>query len=151
MDTRSGDDMSLDERLSFALYRATQAINASCREHLSAIGLTCTQFLVMLVLWAVEEASVGQLSSRLGLDSGTLTPLLKRLEQRGLIIRRRALEDERVVRVCLTDDGRDLFASVTDARRKVAADTGLSRDAIARLRRELHRLSDHLEAIDRTG
>ena len=105
----------------------------------------------MLVLWEVEEASVGQLSSRLGLDSGTLTPLLKRLEQRGLIIRRRSAEDERVVRVCLTDDGHGLLGAVDDARRKVAADTGLSRETVGRLRRELHRLSDHLEAIGRTG
>ena len=150
MDSKSRDGTNLDEQLCFALYRASQAITASYRDHLAEIGLTYTQFLVLLVLWEADDVSVGQLSNRLGLDSGTLTPLLKRLEQRRFITRSRAPEDERVVRIQLTDAGRKLRAPVNRARLKVAADTGLSSKQVDRLRRELHRLSDQIEGLGRT-
>lgn len=106
MKTPVSDELSLDEQLCFALYRASQAIVASYREHLAEVGLTYTQYLVMLVLWESGTSSVGQMSTRLGLDSGTLTPLLKRLEQRGLVTRERAAKDERVVQIGLTRSGR---------------------------------------------
>ncbi|NCF37771.1 MAG: MarR family transcriptional regulator [Gammaproteobacteria bacterium] len=145
MKTPVSDELSLDEQLCFALYRASQAIVASYREHLAEVGLTYTQYLVMLVLWESGTSSVGQMSTRLGLDSGTLTPLLKRLEQRGLVTRERAAKDERVVQIGLTRSGRATYEPVLAARRKVAADTGLTSSELARLRGELHRLSDHME------
>ncbi len=151
MKKNSRNGFGLDEQLCFALYRASQAVTASYREHLVEVGLTYTQFLVLLVLWESGDASVGQLSRRLGLDSGTLTPLLKRLEQRGLVSRGRDPEDERVVRVRLTDAGRELRAPVDDARRKVAEDTGLAHKDLERLREELHRLSDRIESLERVG
>ncbi|MDC1287627.1 MarR family transcriptional regulator [Gammaproteobacteria bacterium] len=146
--TRSG--MDLDDQLCFALYRATQAVTASYRNHLAGVGLTYTQFLVLLVLWELEDVSVGQISNRLGLDSGTLTPLLKRLEQRELITRKREREDERVVRICLTETGRNLRDPVNNARKKVGADTGMTPKEVDRLREELHRLSNQIENLKKT-
>ena len=145
MSTETRDGLSLDEQLCFALYRATQAIIASYREHLSATGLTYTQYLVMLVLWEVGETNVSLLSSQLGLNSGTLTPVLKRMEKQGLLTRKRDQDDERVVRVRLSEQGRKLRLLVRDARRKVVTDTGLTKQQIAQLRQDLHYLSDQLE------
>ena len=151
MKSGNNNGMHLDQQLCFALYRASQAVTASYRQHLADVGLTYTQFLVMLVLWESGETSVGALSAKLGLDSGTLTPLLKRLEQRGLVSRRRTPEDERVVRVDLTAEGRALRKPVDAARMKVAADTGLSMDEVTRLRGELQRLWEHMEEGEATG
>lgn len=151
MGTETREGLSLDEQLCFALYRATQAIIASYREHLAATGLTYTQYLVMLVLWDVGETNVGLLSSQLGLNSGTLTPLLKRMEKQGLVTRKRDQDDERVVRIGLSEQGRKLRIPVRDARRKVVTDTGLTRQQIAQLRQDLHRLSDQLEGEKRAS
>jgi MarR family transcriptional regulator, organic hydroperoxide resistance regulator len=145
MKTKDVNELSLDEQLCFALYRASQTIIASYRQHLAKVNLTYTQYLVMLVLWESGSLSIGQISHRLGLDSGTLTPLVKRLEQRGLVSRDRALDDERVVVASLTEAGRALREPALAARRRVAADTGLSREALAHLREDLHRLSDYME------
>lgn len=145
------DGLSLDEQLCFALYRASQAIIASYRNHLSDTGLTYTQYLVMLVLWEEEDANVSLISDRLGLNSGTLTPLLKRMEKQGLITRNRALEDERIVRIRLTDVGRKLRIPVRDARRKVVVDTGLTQQQIARLRQDLNRLSIQIEGAQQVA
>lgn len=145
MNSKPRDGLSLDEQLCFALYRASQAIVASYRNHLTDTGLTYTQYLVMLVLWDVEDTNVSQISDKLGLDSGTLTPLLKRLEKQGLITRNRALEDERVVRIQLTDVGRNLRIPVKDARCKVVEDTGMTLQEIAQMKQELHRLANQIE------
>jgi len=145
------DGLSLDEQLCFALYRASQAIIASYRNHLSDTGLTYTQYLVMLVLWEEEDANVSLISDRLGLNSGTLTPLLKRMEKQGLITRNRALEDERIVRIRLTEVGCKLRIPVRDARRKVVVDTGLTQQQIARLRQDLHRLSIQIEGAQQAA
>lgn len=148
---KTRDGLSLDEQLCFALYRASQAIIASYRNHLSDTGLTYTQYLVMLVLWEEEDANVSLISDRLGLNSGTLTPLLKRMEKQGLITRNRALEDERIVRIRLTDVGRKLRIPVRDARRKVVVDTGLTQQQIARLRQDLNRLSIQIEGAQQVA
>ena len=145
MASRKKNNMQLDQQLCFALYRASQAVTASYRVHLAEVGLTYTQFLVLLVLWESGETTVGKLSAQLGLDSGTLTPLLKRLEQRGLVSRRRSSDDERVVCIDLTEDGRALRAPVDRARMKVASDTGLDMDEVVQLRSELQRLWEHME------
>ena len=145
MNYKKHNEIRLDEQLCFALYRASQAVTASYRKHLADIGLTYTQFLVLLVLWESGDTNVGQLSRRLGLDSGTLTPLLKRLEQREFITRNRSPEDERVVIIGLTESGLRLREPVNNARMKVASDTGLTLVEIKRLRSDLHRLSDRIE------
>ncbi len=100
--------LRLENQLCFPLYAASREIIKHYRPHLEALDLTYTQYITMMVLWAENEISVKQLGSRLYLDSGTLTPLLKALEQKGYVNRFRSKEDERVLLVRLTDLGREL-------------------------------------------
>ena len=99
-----------EDQLCFALYAASRAVTARYRPLLDAIGLTYPQYLVMMLLWEEDNQTVGQLGSRLALDSGTLSPLLKRLTAAGLVTRHRRPEDERSVSITLTDAGRALQA-----------------------------------------
>jgi DNA-binding MarR family transcriptional regulator len=98
----------LDNQLCFLVYRLHRGITDVYRPVLSELGLTYPQYLVMLVLWESATLSVSEIGDRLSLDSGTLSPLLKRLEAAGLIARQRSRADERSVEVSLTDDGREL-------------------------------------------
>ena len=98
----------LEDQLCFALYAASRAMTARYRPLLDAIGLTYPQYLVMMLLWEEDNQTVGQLGARLSLDSGTLSPLLKRLTTAGLVTRHRRVEDERSVAIALTDKGRAL-------------------------------------------
>ncbi len=100
--------VALDDQLCFALYAASRAVTARYRPMLDALGLTYPQYLVMMLLWESDHQTVGQLGSRLALDSGTLSPLLKRLTAAGLVTRHRRVEDERSVSIALTDEGRAL-------------------------------------------
>jgi MarR family transcriptional regulator, organic hydroperoxide resistance regulator len=106
--TRTEAALRLDNQLCFALYSASLAMTKLYKPLLAGLGLTYPQYLVMLVLWERDGLMVSELGVRLSLDSGTLTPLLKRLEAAGLIARIRALDDERRVHVTLTAAGRKL-------------------------------------------
>ncbi|CAN7206769.1 MarR family transcriptional regulator [Acidovorax sp. Leaf76] len=107
-DTPSPALLRLDNQVCFALYSASLAMTKLYKPLLEAIGLTYPQYLVMLVLWERDGVTVSELGERLFLDSGTLTPLLKRLEASGLIARLRDVQDERRVRITLTPAGRAL-------------------------------------------
>ena len=100
--------LRLDNQLCFLFHRIGRELNAAYRPLLAALGLTYSQYLVMLVLWERDGPGVGELGDRLDLDSGTLSPLLRRLEQAGLLRRERATSDERRVTIHLTERGRDL-------------------------------------------
>ena len=100
--------VALDDQLCFALYAASRAVTARYRPMLEELGLTYPQYLVMMLLWEQDNQTVGQLGGRLALDSGTLSPLLKRLTAAGLVTRHRRVEDERSVSIALTDAGRAL-------------------------------------------
>lgn len=100
--------LALDHQLCFALYSTSLAMTKAYRPLLADLGLTYPQYLAMLALWEADGATVGMLGDRLFLDSGTLTPLLKRLEAQGLLERRRGREDERTVTVHLSREGRAL-------------------------------------------
>jgi DNA-binding MarR family transcriptional regulator len=102
------DALKLDHQLCFALYAASRAVTQAYGPLLEPLGLTYPQYLVMLVLWEQDGVSVGTLGDRLLLDSGTLTPLLKRMESMGLLKRTRSSQDERVVIIALTAQGRAL-------------------------------------------
>lgn len=109
------DLLRLDRQVCFPLYAAARAVQQRYRPLLAPLGLTYPQYLVMMVLWerdrdGEDAPTVGNLGDRLFLDSGTLTPLLKRLEARGRLRRERAAHDNRVVRIVLTDAGRALRA-----------------------------------------
>ena len=106
----SKNQLCLDEQLCFPIYAASNLIVKAYRPFLTPLGLSYPQYLVMLVLWEKECVSVGDLGQILHLDSGTLTPLLKRMETSGLINRSRDPNDERRVLISLKDKGRDLSA-----------------------------------------
>ena len=151
------DQLRIDQQLCFALYAASRALTRAYRPLLEPLGLTYPQYLVLLSLWQQDEIAVGQLGECLRLDSGTLTPLLKRLEQHGIVERRRDKRDERVVKIHLTAAGRALKARAKSVPTAVAAragyDLGRPRDlaALARLRDELVALTARLSPADAAG
>ncbi|MQA32940.1 MarR family winged helix-turn-helix transcriptional regulator [Modestobacter roseus] len=102
--------VALDDQLCFALYAASRAVTARYRPMLDELGVTYPQYLVLMLLWEEDGQTVGQLGARLALDSGTLSPLLKRLTAAGLVTRHRRADDERSVSVRLTEQGRALEA-----------------------------------------
>jgi DNA-binding MarR family transcriptional regulator len=104
----SQDSLCLDKQVCFSLYSASNAMVRAYRPLLKNIDLTYLQYIVMMVLWEKDEISVGDLGDRVHLDSGTLTPLLKRLEAKGLISRNQSTKDERVRVLVLSDKGRAL-------------------------------------------
>ena len=138
--------LNLDEQLCFALYAATSQIIRAYRRPLAAIGLTYPQYLAMLVLWERGEQTVKGLSDRLALDSSTLTPLLKRLELAGFVIRKRDASDERVVRISATPAGQALRRPAAQIQKKVACKTRLPNDGFVRLRSQLHELAKTMAA-----
>ena len=135
-------NLQLDKQLCFALYAATHAITRAYRSRLGKVGLTYPQYLVMLVLWETDGLPVNHLADKLYLDSGTLTPLLKRLEKIGFIARQRDSDDERVVNVRLTQVGSNLKHEVATMQQSVACQTGLSSTEFVELRAALHRLTE---------
>jgi DNA-binding MarR family transcriptional regulator len=147
----SSDPLRLDQQLCFALYAASRAVVRAYGPLLEPLGLTYPQYLVMLVLWEEDDVSVKRLGERLSLDSGTLTPLLKRLERDGMIERHRDHRDERVVRARLTDVGRALKVRARKIPQGIGCRAGwdiADKQAVARLRQlrdELHALTAHLE------
>jgi DNA-binding MarR family transcriptional regulator len=145
MDGFSADGLLLDEQLCFALYSTFHAVGKTYQPLLKRLGLTYPQYLVLLVLWEDDGLTVGELGERLYLDSGTLTPLLKRLEVAGLVVRRREPKDERQVRITLTPAGRDLREQALAVPKAFGcalasepADILSLRDALTRLRDKLH-------------
>ena len=131
----------LDRQVCFALYSASRAATAVYRPVLEDMGLTYPQYLVMLVLWESEPRGVKELGEELGLDSGTLSPLLKRLEALGLVERRRSGEDERRVAVHLTPAGRSLSAKAAAIPQRLAKSAGLSPRELEQLRETLGKLT----------
>lgn len=134
----------LDHQLCFALYKATNAITHTYRAPLAALGLTYPQYLVMLAMWEDGEQTVGGLAQRLELDASTLTPLLRRMENAGLVHRQRDPANQRSVRVTLTERGRSLEAPAAAIQQRVACATRLDDTEFEQLRRRLHQLADDL-------
>ncbi|WP_165826118.1 MarR family winged helix-turn-helix transcriptional regulator [Rhizobium wuzhouense] len=141
-------ELRLDKQLCFALYGAAHAFTRAYKPLLSPLGLTYPQYVVMMALWEEDDLPVKGLGERVGLDSGTLSPLLKRLEQVGYVARRRDVADERQVFITLTEEGRALKARAVDVLRAIGGQTGCDVSEIQSLRDSLKRLKGHLEAID---
>jgi DNA-binding MarR family transcriptional regulator len=128
---RTYPQLDLDVQLCFPLYAATRAVTRRYTELLSDAGLTYPQYLTMLALWGSSPLTVGELGERLRLDSGTLTPLLKRLEAAGHVVRRRSEEDERKVIVEPTRQGWELRDQVAGVPQELASTMGLDvREAV---------------------
>lgn len=136
---------ALDELLCFLVQSTGFAFNRVYRRQLERLGLTYPQYLAMLVLWAEDALTVGQIGERVRLDSGTLTPLLKRLEAMGLVSRARSPEDERRVIVRLTDKGHELRARAGDVSKGVTDAVGLGASEASSLMRQMRTLRDNLE------
>jgi DNA-binding MarR family transcriptional regulator len=139
---------TLDAQLCFALHDASRAIAASYRRGLAPLGLTYSQYVALLVLWEQGPVTMGHLCRELHLDSGTLSPLLQRLEERGRVVRRRRPEDERTVEVACTAEGDALREPALAVQRRVQAETGLEPADLARMRSELQALADRLRTAD---
>lgn len=130
--------LALDQQVCFPLYAASRAMTRAYAALLAPVSLTYPQYLVLLALWeAGGPVSVGELGRRLQLDSGTLTPLLKRLESAQRVVRRRDAADERRVLVELTDEGRALEERVADVPAGLVAARPLSVEQVEDLRRRL--------------
>jgi DNA-binding MarR family transcriptional regulator len=127
----------LDHQLCFALYSASLAMTKLYKPLLDALNLTYPQYLALLVLWERDDITVSELGERLNLDSGTLTPLLKRMEAAGLLLRQRSQEDERRVHVRLTDAGRTLQQRAAHIPGCVMAHSQLDVPALMALTRQI--------------
>jgi MarR family transcriptional regulator, organic hydroperoxide resistance regulator len=142
-----GDDgLQLDKQVCFALYSASRAVTQLYRPVLDALGLTYPQYLVMLVLWERGASLVKELGEALELDSGTLSPLLKRLEAQGYVRRQRCVEDERAVRVHLTGTGVALRTRASGVPSRIAGATGMALVELEALRQDLVRLTEAVGA-----
>ncbi|KQS58759.1 MarR family transcriptional regulator [Geodermatophilus sp. Leaf369] len=136
--------VALDDQLCFALYAASRAVTARYRPMLDRMGLTYPQYLVMMLLWETDGQTVGQLGARLSLDSGTLSPLLKRLTAAGLVSRHRRVDDERSVSILLTDAGRALQTQAMDVSSEMIGALGLEMAEFDHLKDELRALTERV-------
>ena len=137
--------LKLDNQLCFAVYSASLAMTKAYKPLLSELGLTYPQYLVLLVLWEQDGLQVSELGERLTLDSGTLTPLLKRLEAAGFVTRRRDAQDERKVQIELTDAGRALREKAAEVPAALACQLHLPLDEIVELRTTLQDLARRMK------
>ncbi|OEC39269.1 MarR family transcriptional regulator [Pseudomonas sp. 1D4] len=145
-------DLLLENQLCFKLYAASRLVIRGYRPLLERLGLTYPQYLAMLVLWEwqvrpPEQPTVKALGERLMLDSGTLTPLLKRLEQLGHVQRRRAAQDEREVHLALTPSGLALRDETAALRAHLICDSGLDLDEMVALRARLSELLERFSGL----
>lgn len=152
MNDLSVDALKLDSQLCFKLYAASRAVIRGYKPMLDQLGLTYPQYLAMLVLWewqvnAPEQPTVKALGERLLLDSGTLTPLLKRLEQLSLVQRQSSARDEREVHLSLTQTGWELREQVGPLKARLLCDSGLDLDRLGELRDGLDHLLGQIKAL----
>lgn len=139
------DDLKLDNQLCFSLYAASREIIKLYKPILDELNLTYTQYLVMIVLWEEKKSSVKQIGNRLHLDSGTLTPLLKKLEKLDLIKRYRSKEDDRVVIIELSEEGEKLKEKSKNVPSKILCSMNFSEKKVKNLKKELDELIDSLK------
>ncbi|RTE09331.1 MarR family winged helix-turn-helix transcriptional regulator [Paenibacillus whitsoniae] len=142
----SSEFLKLENQLCFSLYASSRAITRMYRPLLEELGITYPQYLVLLVLWDQEESTVKELSEKLDLDSGTLTPMLKRMEAQQLLVRRRSQEDERVVNILLTETGRALYDRAICIPQTLFAASGLSEEEIVSFNQQLQRIISSVNA-----
>lgn len=136
----------IDNQLCFALYSASLSMSKAYKPHLDTLGVTYPQYVVLLVLWERDGLTVSEIGERLYLDSGTLTPLLKRLEEAGLLTRTRDTTDERRVLIALTAAARKLKARAAGIPRCMLQATQCSLSEAASLTRQIKAVRDHLAA-----
>lgn len=133
-DLETKEAIALENQVCFPLYSAANAVVRAYRPLLNALDLTYPQYLVMMVLWEHNGINVKELGAKLYLDSGTLTPLLKRLETKGLVVRTRGLEDERVRMISLSDEGAALKEKALAIPGEMACKVGGDIEELAQLK-----------------
>ncbi|MCA1376714.1 MULTISPECIES: MarR family transcriptional regulator [unclassified Bradyrhizobium] len=141
------DPLRLDNQICFAVYSATHAFNRVYKPLLDRLGLTYPQYLVMLVLWERDDVPVKEIGEKLFLDSGTLTPLLKRLEAAHLVRRTRSREDERQVLIGLTPQGHALKEKARSVPQSILAASDCSVSELVAMKDEIVALRDRLNAV----
>lgn len=145
-DSSKDDLLQLEKFLCFSVYSASHAFNRIYKPLLDVLGLTYPQYLVMVALWQEDDQSVRSIGEKMYLESSTLTPLLKRLEANGLVTRKRDPNDERSVRISLTEQGEELRIKAREVPPCVLEATGLDIETAKRLNRDLRAMRDQLEA-----
>ncbi|MGE6791967.1 MarR family winged helix-turn-helix transcriptional regulator [Pseudomonas guineae] len=152
LDLRADEGLQLDNQLCFKLYAASRAVIRAYKPMLDKLGLTYPQYLAMLVLWEWQQQppalpTIKALGERLLLDSGTLTPLLKRLELQGLLQRKRSASDEREVHLALTSSGCALREQVLPLKNQLLCERTVDLDAVTALRNQVGVLLDQLTEL----
>ena len=137
--------LRLENQLCFPLYACARQIVKQYTPYLKPLGLTYTQYILMMVLWEGGSPTMGELGRRLFLDSGTLTPMLKKLEKQGYLKRKREKIDERVVRISLTQKGWELRDRAADIPEKIARCCTLTQEELETVYRILYKLLDDYE------
>ena len=138
--------LPLDRQLGFGLYSAFMAVSRTYKPWLDKLGLTYPQYLVMCVLWEDDDQTIGGIAARLDLESSTMTPLVKRLEQAGHVVRQRNPSDERQVRVKLTTEGRALRAETRTLADALYAKAGMTEAEVADLNQRVTALREAFRA-----
>ncbi len=138
------EQLKLQNQLCFPLYAASRQIVNLYTPHLKPLGITYTQYLVFLVLGESDGMTVGDIGKKLYLDNGTLSPLLKKLEKEGYIRRERSHEDERIVHIFLTGEGKSFYLSLADIPQKIGGCVSLAGDKAGKLYALLYELLNNI-------
>ena len=136
------DALKLENQICFPLYACSKEVVRKYKPYLDAIDLTYTQYITMMVLWEHKEITVKEIGEFLYLDSGTLTPVLKTLEKKGLLTRHRSGEDERVLKICITEKGEALKEQAADIPLKMSACLKLTMEEAKELYSLLYKVLD---------
>ena len=148
--SQNDDIVHLEQQLCFSVYSAAHAFNAAYKPLLEPFGLTYPQYLVLLALWQKDGVSVKDIGARLHLDSGTLTPLLKRLQASGYVRRGRNPADERQLLVELTPEGQSLRSRVAEVRKSLVCSLGVTEPSIQALREQIDVMTGLLRNMSET-
>ncbi len=135
----------LENQLCFPIYATSRMITRLYQPLLDVIGLTYPQYLVMLVMWEYENLSVSQLGNKLFLNTNTITPLLKKMELKGLIVKKRSSEDERMVNVSLTKSGKQLKEKAIDIPEKLASTSNIPISELNQIRSTMWKMLNFIE------
>ena len=136
----SSSEVRLENQLCFPLYACAKEVVRKYKPYLDPLGITYTQYIALMVLWGEGKVSMKDMGKKLYLDSGTLTPLLKKLEEKGYVTRLRDKEDNRNVYISLTEEGKKLEAKASDIQRDIGSCLPLGADDIIDLYRILNKL-----------
>ncbi len=148
VETGKKNNLLLNHQLCFALYSASNSVMRAYNKRLTKHHLTYTQYLVLLVLWETPGTTLSYLSEKLKLGSGSLSPVLKRMQNNGLLLKVRSANDERTINLNLTQKGNELKETVSKIQKDVSCQTGLTHQEYCDLRDSINELNKVLELTD---